>query len=235
MSDEEKPKQDSEDQKTAGKTDLKEESAKVEEGAEKPPVKAEEGAEKSPIKDKPAPSPKIKKKIPSYEDVDDDPVFQKLNEKVAVSILSVQKFLDQSICTVSLDGLYELMVDLRDNSDLDFNYLVDVTALDYLGDEQRFCLVYQLYSYKLGRLIRIKTRAAEGEVVPSVSSIWKTADWLEREVYDLFGIEFSGHPDLRRILLPDDWHGYPLRKDYDIKLQDQAWISSHLKIRKTPA
>ena len=110
-----------------------------------------------------------------------------------------------------------------------------MTALDYLGDEQRFCLVYQLYSYKLGRLIRIKTRAAEGEVVPSVSSIWKTADWLEREVYDLFGIEFSGHPDLRRILLPDDWHGYPLRKDYDIKLQDQAWISSHLKIRKTPA
>ena len=224
MSDEEKPKQDSEDQKTAGKTDLKEESAK-----------AAEGAEKSPAKDKPAPSPKVKKKIPSYEDVDDDPVFQKLNEKVAVSILSVQKFLDQSICTVSLDGLYELMVDLRDNSDLDFNYLVDVTALDYLGDEQRFCLVYQLYSYKLGRLIRIKTRAAEDEVIPSVSSIWKTADWLEREVYDLFGIEFSGHPDLRRILLPDDWHGYPLRKDYDIKLQDQAWISSHLKIRKTPA
>lgn len=223
MSDEEKPKQDSEDQKTAGKTDLKEESAK-----------AGEGAEKSPAKDKPVPSPRVKKKIPSYEDVDDDPVFQKLNEKVAVSILSVQKFLDQSIFTVSLDGLYELMVDLRDNSDLDFNYLVDVTALDYLGDEQRFCLVYQLYSYKLGRLIRIKTRAAEDEVIPSVSSIWKTADWLEREVYDLFGIEFSGHPDLRRILLPDDWHGYPLRKDYDIKLQDQAWISSHLKIRKTP-
>jgi len=223
VSEEEKSKQDSGDKKTAGKTDLKKESAVAKEVVEKPPAK-----------DKPSPIPKVKKKVPSYEDVDDDPVFQKLNEKVAASILSVQSFLDQSIYTVSLDGLYEFMVDLRDNSDLDFNYLVDVTALDYLGDEQRFCLVYQLYSYKLGSLIRIKARAAESEVVPSVSSIWKTANWLEREVYDLFGIEFSGHPDLRRILLPDDWHGYPLRKDYDIKLQDQAWINSHLKIRKTP-
>ena len=221
MSDEEKPKQE------PG------EAAGSKEGS----TVAKEGVEKSLAKAKPtATGPARKaKKGPAYEDLDDDPVFQKLREKFPAVVLSVQVFLEQVICTVSLDGLYELMVDLRDDPELDFNYLIDLTALDYLGDEERFCLVYQIYSYKLGRLIRVKARASEGEVVPSVSSVWKTADWLEREVYDLFGIEFSGHPDLRRILLPDDWHGYPLRKDYDIKLQDQAWIKSHLQIRKTPS
>ena len=221
MSDEEKPKQE------PG------EAAGSKEGS----TVAKEGVEKSLAKAKPtATGPARKaKKGPAYEDLGDDPVFQKLRKKFPAAVLSVQVFLEQVICTVSLDGLYELMVDLRDDPELDFNYLIDVTALDYLGDEERFCLVYQIYSYKLGRLIRVKARASEGEVVPSVSSVWKTADWLEREVYDLFGIEFSGHPDLRRILLPDDWHGYPLRKDYDIKLQDQAWIKSHLQIIKTPS
>ncbi len=221
MSDEEKPKQE------PG------EAAGSKEGS----TVAKEGVEKSLAKAKPTATGPAKKakKGPAYEDLDDDPVFQKLREKVPAVVLSVQVFLEQVICTVSLDGLYELMVDLRDDPELDFNYLIDLTALDYLGDEERFCLVYQIYSYKLGRLIRVKARSSEGEVVPSVSSVWKTADWLEREVYDLFGIEFSGHPDLRRILLPDDWHGYPLRKDYDIKLQDQAWIKSHLQIRKTPS
>ena len=226
MSDEEKPKQEPEEQEP-------EEAAGSKEGS----TVAKEGEEKSPAKAKPTATGPAKKakKGPAYEDLDDDPVFQKLREKFPAVVLSVQVFLEQVICTVSLDGLYELMVDLRDDPELDFNYLIDLTALDYLGDEERFCLVYQIYSYKLGRLIRVKARASEGEVVPSVSSVWKTADWLEREVYDLFGIEFSGHPDLRRILLPDDWHGYPLRKDYDIKLQDQAWIKSHLQIRKTPS
>lgn len=221
MSDEEKPKQE------PG------EAAGSKEGS----TVAKEGVEKSLAKAKPtATGPARKaKKGPAYEDLGDDPVFQKLRKKFPAAVLSVQVFLEQVICTVSLDGLYELMVDLRDDPELDFNYLIDLTALDYLGDEERFCLVYQIYSYKLGRLIRVKARASEGEVVPSVSSVWKTADWLEREVYDLFGIEFSGHPDLRRILLPDDWHGYPLRKDYDIKLQDQAWIKSHLQIIKTPS
>ncbi len=223
MSDEEQPKQEPEEQEPGEAAGSKEGSTGAKEGVEKPPAKAK------PTATGPA------KKGPAYEDLDDDPVFQKLREKFPAAVLSVQVFLEQAICTVSLDGLYELMVDLRDDPELDFNYLIDLTALDYLGDEERFCLVYQVYSYKLGRLIRVKARASEGEVVSSVSSVWKTADWLEREVYDLFGIEFSGHPDLRRILLPDDWHGYPLRKDYDIKLQDQAWIKSHLQIRKTPS
>ncbi len=184
---------------------------------------------------KPPPARAAKKKRPSYEDLEDDLLLQKLKEQFADGILSGQSFLDQPIYTVSRECLSDLMVQLRDNPEWDFDYLVDVTALDYLGDEKRFCMVYHLYSHKHEKLIRIKARIAEDEDVPSVSSIWRTADWMEREVYDLFGIEFSGHPDLRRILLPDDWHGHPLRKDYDIKLQDQAWIKKHLHIMKTPA
>ena len=183
---------------------------------------------------KPAPPKAARKKVLSYEDLKEDTLLRKLKEKFSEGIVSGQSFLNQPTYTVSVDCLYDVMVELKDSPDWDFDYLIDLTALDYLGDEKRFCMVYHLYSYKHDRLIRIKARILEEEVVPSVTSIWKTAGWMEREVYDLFGIEFSGHDDLKRILLPDDWHGHPLRKDYDIKLQDQAWIKKHLEIRKTP-
>jgi NADH-quinone oxidoreductase subunit C len=223
VNDEEKPKRETEGQEPEGP---------AEPGKEAVPSSPEPTPKTPPARKKPV--PKAKAKGPSYEDLEADPLVEGLNERFPQAVLSAQTFLDQPIYTVSLDHLYDVIVSLRDEPEFDFNYLIDLTALDYLGDEKRFCLVYQLYSYKLGRLIRLKTRLSENEVVPSVTSVWKTADWLEREVYDLFGIEFSGHPDLRRILLPEDWHGHPLRKDYDIKLQDQAWIRSHLRIRKTP-
>ena len=184
---------------------------------------------------KPAPPKAARKKVLSYEDLEEDDLLQRLKEKFSEGIVSGQSFLNQPTYTVSVDCLYDVMVELKDSDDLDFDYLIDLTALDYLGDEQRFCMVYHLYSYKHDRLIRIKARISEEEVVPSVTSIWKTANWMEREVYDMFGIGFSGHENLKRILLPDDWHGHPLRKDYDIKLQDQAWIKKHLNIIKTPA
>ena len=184
---------------------------------------------------KPAPPKAARKKVLSYEDLEEDNLLQRLKEKFSEGIVSGQSFLNQPTYTVSVDCLYDVMIELKDSPDGDFDYLIDLTALDYLGDEQRFCMVYHLYSYKHDRLIRIKARISEEEAVPSVTSIWKTANWMEREVYDMFGIDFSGHDDLKRILLPDDWHGHPLRKDYDIKLQDQAWIKKHLNIIKTPA
>lgn len=215
------------------------------EGQEPPAPEAEEKeaptpsepSSKTPAPEKPAkPAPKAaKKKVLSYEDLEDDALLNRLKDKFSEGISSGQSFLNQPTYTVSVDCLYDVMLELKDNSEWDFDYLIDLTALDYLEDEKRFCMVYHLYSYEHGKLIRVKARIAEDEVVPSMSSIWKTADWMEREVYDLFGIEFSGHDDLKRILLPDDWHGHPLRKDYDIKLQDQAWIKKHLHIRKTPA
>ena len=175
------------------------------------------------------------KKGATYEDLTDDALLERMKEKFGEGILSGQSFLGQRNYTVALNCVYDVMIHLRDDPECDFDYLIDVTALDYLGDEQRFVMVYHLFSYSKGAFVRFKTRAGEGEIVPSMTSIWRTANWLEREVYDMFGIEFSGHPDLKRILLPDDWHGHPLRKDYDIKLQDQAWIRQHLRVRKTPA
>mgnify|MGYP001163756535 CR=1 FL=1 len=202
--------------------------------AASPTPDAKQGAEKkaAPAAEKPKPKPRPKK--PSYEDLEEDTLLDSLKEQFPQGIVSGQVFLEQPIYTVTLDRLYDVMLYLRDHSELAFDYLVDVTALDYLGDEERFVLVYQLYSYQSSRLIRVKARLPEDQTAPSVTSIWRTANWLEREVYDMFGIEFSGHPKLRRILLPDDWRGYPLRKDYDIKLQDQTWIKKHLRMRKLP-
>jgi NADH-quinone oxidoreductase subunit C len=170
---------------------------------------------------------------PSYLEIDDE-LARLIREAKPGALLSAQSFLDQRIYTVDFESLFEVMELLHKDPECRFDYLVDLTALDYLGDEKRFCMVYHLYSYETGRLIRVKSRFAEFHTVPTVTPLWETANWLEREVYDMFGIQFHGHPDLRRILLPEDWHGFPLKKDYDMRLQDQAWIKSHLRIRKVP-
>jgi NADH-quinone oxidoreductase subunit C len=115
-------------------------------------------------------------------------------------------------------------------TDAGFDYLVDVTAVDYPKRANRFDLVYVLYSFPCNQRIRIKIRFPEGFRPPTATGVHLTANWLEREVFDMFGIEFAGHPDLRRILMPEDWQGYPLRKDYPILLQDQAWVRENLGI-----
>ena len=98
-----------------------------------------------------------------------------------------------------------------------FDTCSDVTASDWPQRPQRFDMLYALYSIKDRQRVRVKARAAEGEAVPSVSGIWPAANWLEREVYDMFGVTITGHPDLRRILMPDDWQGHPQRKDYPLE------------------
>jgi len=207
----------------------------------KEPAASEEGGEKParPAPARPAAAgprkpPPGRSRGPSYEDLEDDELLEKLRERFGAERIEGQSFLEQPIYTIDFAVIYDAMLFLRDLPGREFSYLVDLTALDYLGEGKRFCLVYHLYCPASQELIRVKTRLLEDEVSPSVFSIWKTADWMEREIYDMYGIEFSGHPDLKRILLPEDWHGFPLRKDYDIKLQDQAWIRKHLRIRKVP-
>jgi NADH-quinone oxidoreductase subunit C len=111
-----------------------------------------------------------------------------------------------------------------------FDYCVDVTAVHYPKREKQFDVVWILYSFARNERIRVKTQIADGETIASVVPMWETANWLEREVFDMFGIKFDGHPDMKRILLPDGWKGHPLRKDYGILQQDNEWVQINLGI-----
>jgi NADH-quinone oxidoreductase subunit C len=111
-----------------------------------------------------------------------------------------------------------------------FDYCVDITAVHYPKREKQFDVLWVLYSFARNERMRVKTQIADGESIASSVMIWPTANWLEREVFDMFGIKFDGHPDMKRILLPDGWKGHPLRKDYGILQQDNEWVQINLGI-----
>ncbi len=134
----------------------------------------------------------------------------------------------QAIVVVAPELLLEISMYTRDEEK--FGLLTDQTAADFPKREKRFDLVLILYSFAKNERLRIKALAGDGEHVPSVESVWPTANWLEREVYDMFGIVFAGHSNLKRLLLPEEWQGFPLRKDYDILQQDEAWVRENLGI-----
>jgi NADH/F420H2 dehydrogenase subunit C len=118
---------------------------------------------------------------------------------------------------VAASRLPEIAAHLRSAPSAEFDACSDVTATDWPPRSPRFDLIYCLYSTRLHHRVRLKIRVADGDAAPSVSGVWPGASWLEREVFDLFGIPFEGHPDLRRILMPDDWQGHPQRKDYPLE------------------
>lgn len=134
------------------------------------------------------------------------------------AILEEQSFRDETTLVIRPEALVTVARLLRDDPRLAFTMLKDCCGVDYLslGRQPRFALVYQLYSLPHNRSLRLMVGVAEGEAAPSLSSVWPGANWYEREVYDMFGIPFSGHPDLRRILMPDDFSGHPLRKDFPL-------------------
>jgi NADH-quinone oxidoreductase subunit C len=157
------------------------------------------------------------------------PLVEALKEKFGDEIVKSFSFIGQNQVQVKKDRIVEIMTFLRDNDVIPFEYLVDETAVHWPKDEE-FEIVYILYSFAKNERLRVKTRIKEWEEIASVFSVWSTADWLEREVYDMFGVRYANHPNLRRILLPEDWVGYPLRKDYDQRLQDVEWVRKHLGI-----
>ena len=116
---------------------------------------------------------------------------------------------------VDASRIADVMLFLRDDGECQFDMLTDLTAVDYLGEEPRFEVVYHLYSLPKNKRLRVKARVSEKSAeIASLSALWPSANWMEREVWDLYGIRFAGHPDLRRILLYDEFQGHPLRKDY---------------------
>ena len=145
---------------------------------------------------------------------------KKLKEKFPTSILEVTTFRGEVTVTVSKGEIFEICKFLYSDPDLQYQFLTDLCGLDFFPETPRFEVVYLLYSMKNNQRLRVKTRVGEMESIPSVESIWKAANWYEREVYDLFGIPFENHPDLRRILLWDGYEGHPLRKDYPVEGPD---------------
>ena len=126
------------------------------------------------------------------------------------------------------EAVHDVIESLREIHE--FDYLVDVTAVHWPKREAAFDIIYVLYSFSRNQRIRLKIRVKEGERPRSSVDLYPTANWLEREVFDMFGVEFDGHPDLRRILMPDDWTGYPLRKDRTILDMDNRWVQENLGI-----
>jgi NADH-quinone oxidoreductase subunit C len=142
--------------------------------------------------------------------------------------LDAQTYLGQHYLTVDRSLIPNILRLLRDEEQ--FDYCVDITAVHYPKREKQFDLIWMLYSFPRNQRLRVKTQIADGASIASSVSIWPAANWLEREVFDMFGIQFDGHPDLKRILLPDGWKGHPLRKDYGILQQDQEWVQINLGI-----
>jgi NADH-quinone oxidoreductase subunit C len=196
---------------------------------EKPaaPVAASATGEKPAAPAKPVAKPAPKPEGPKPEPWDSD-LSRRLRSQYGSGIREASTYLGQKYLVVDSTILYEILLSMR-NDEL-FDYCVDITAVHYPKREAQFDILYVLYSFHHNERVRIKTYIKDGESLRTAVDIWETANWLEREVYDMFGIVFDGHPDLKRILLPDGWKGHPLRKDYPILQQDQEWVQINLGI-----
>lgn len=137
-----------------------------------------------------------------------------LKEKFGETVLSTTEFRGEHTLQVTQAGAKPLLKYCLD--ELGFDYLVDISSLDHMGQEPRFEMVYELYGYGHHQHLRIKAQVPDDEDVPTVSDIWPTADWHEREIWDMMGIKFAGHPDLRRILMWEGYPYFPLRKDFPL-------------------
>ncbi len=192
-------------------------------GAPKPAAPAAAGAAG-------VPKPPVKKKDegPKPVESNDHPLVKRLRERFGDRVEGAFTFVGQLSVHVRADSVAEVCEALRDDAETPFNYLSDLTCVHWPErDEAPYEVVYNLYS--ISKNVRVRVKAAAGEEgVETVTSVWPTANWMEREAYDLFGVTFRNHPDLRRLLLPKDWDGHPLRKDYPLEFMENQWTARHL-------
>jgi len=162
-----------------------------------------------------------------------------INQNLPGCIVEQEEFRGETTLVIKRERIEDVATHLKEN--LDFKFIVDVTAVDYLGIKSpRYEVVYLLHrfgaDYDDNVRLRLKVRLTENELrVSSLTGVWKGADWLEREVHDMFGIEFEGHPDLRRILMPEDYDHYPLRKDFDVRNREPSKKSFERALREVGA
>jgi NADH-quinone oxidoreductase subunit C len=144
-------------------------------------------------------------------------ILKRLRFKFPAEVEKTESSLGDDVVVIGKGALLSVMTFLKDKPQ-DYAMLLDLTCVDYRGEDPRFEMVYHLFSLTDNQRIRIKTRLGEKDLrIASLTPLWKNANWLEREVYDLFGVQFEGHPDLRRLFMYDGFEGYPLRKDYPLR------------------
>ena len=163
-------------------------------------------------------------------------IVEKLEAKFKSAIEGVREFRGEYTVQVKPEALVEMSTFLRDDPDCDFNFLSDVSGVDYYPEEPRFGVNYHLLSTKYKQRLRLKVRLkgpAGAPRVPTVTSVWPVANWFERETFDLFGVTFTGHPDLRRLLLPLDFRGHPLRRDNPVMQEEVQFTHNFDQIDKT--
>jgi NADH-quinone oxidoreductase subunit C len=175
-----------------------------------------------------APKPPVKKKDegPKPTDAANHPLVKKLKAQFGDAVGDAVEFIGQLSVNVDAARIVEICNFLKNDSETSFNYLSDLTCVHWPRTPAPFEMVYNLFSIDSNERVRLKARTRES--VDSVTGIWPSANWLEREVFDLFGVRFNNHPDLRRLLLPPDWEGHPLRKDYPLEFVENAWTERHL-------
>jgi NADH-quinone oxidoreductase subunit C len=179
------------------------------------------------------PAPPAKKGPTITVDITNDPLIDRIRQQFGDAITEAVATLGQQVIRVKKESFIELCRFLHDDEEALFDMCTDVTAVHWPARSgEEFEVVILLYSVPKNRRLRVKVSLADGAACPSVTPIWAGANWTEREVFDMFGIRFEGHPDLRRILLPSDWPGHPLRKEYPIEYRDNEWTDKHLDYRE---
>ena len=207
-------------------------------------VPATPTAPPTPVAAKPKPKPKPPPEPPKGpedqappEDLAIPPSVAALERGLPGAVVQVSYWVGDWTVIVALDRLLEVVRFLKDDAVTAFDYCSDLTAVDWPPREKRFDVVYCLYSTRHRHRLRVKVRAGETDEVPSVSEVWPAANWLEREVYDLFGVNIVNHPDLRRIMMPDEWQGHPQRKDYPLEGPGELLLENPqewLRLRNLP-
>ncbi len=152
---------------------------------------------------------------------DDSAELRLVQEHFGADVISSRLFRGEKTITVKKDNIVAICTLLRDNAETNYNYLSDMTCIDRLEfmeeGEARFEVLYNMYSMRTFQRLRVKAQVDEDDaVIDTVEGVWPCANWLEREIYDMFGLSFNNHSDQRRILMPDDWVGHPLRKDFPL-------------------
>ncbi len=182
----------------------------------------------APATKKPPPKPAPKKPAIMETEPWEGPLVDALKGRFGDKISLFGTYREQDFIEADISAAYDIVEFLK--NDEAFDYLVDLTAVHWPKKDRPLEVVWILYSFDKNTRVRMKSSLAEGEKAPSVVALHTTANWAEREVYDMYGIEFENHPDLKRILMPDEWEGFPLRKEYGMIEQDEAWVRENLKI-----